>query len=59
MDSTLLFDSHIKEVCQKAFQKLAALSRLANYIEPEDKKLIFNSMIKSVYILSFSMDVLF
>ena len=41
------FNSHIKEGCKKASQKLAALSRLANYLESEKRSLIFNSMIKS------------
>ena len=41
------FDNHIKEVCKKASQKLAALSRLASYLESEKRSLIFNSMIKS------------
>ena len=27
IDNALLFHSHIKEVCEKAFQRLAALSR--------------------------------
>ena len=31
---------------KKASQKLATLSRLANYLEPEERILIFNSMIK-------------
>ena len=46
IDNDLVFDIHFKEVCKKASQKLAALSRLANYLEPGERKLIFNSMIK-------------
>ena len=30
----------IKEVCKKPFQKLAALSRLANYLEVEGRKFL-------------------
>ena len=47
MDNALLLDIHIKVVFEKASQKLSALSRLANYLEPEERKLIFNFMIKS------------
>ena len=47
MDNALLLDIHIKVVFEKACQKLSALSRLANYLEPEERKLIFNFMIKS------------
>ena len=44
-----MFDSHVKEVYKIAFQKLAALSPLANYLDPEERKLIFNFMIKSQF----------
>ena len=47
MDNALLLDIHIKVVFEKASQKLSALSRLVNYLEPEERKLIFNFMIKS------------
>ena len=47
MDNALLLDIHIKVVFEKASQKLSALSRLANYLEPEERKLIFNFIIKS------------
>ena len=33
--------------CVKSSQKLAALYGFVNYLEPEERKLIFNSMIKS------------
>ena len=49
MDNAVLLDIHIKEVCEKASQKLSALFRLANYLEPEERKLIFNFMIKSQF----------
>ena len=44
IDNALLLDSRIKEVCKKASQKLGVLSRLVNYLEPEERKLIFNSL---------------
>ena len=34
---------------KKAFQKLAVLSHLENYLEPEERALIFNSIIKSQF----------
>ena len=37
INNALSFDSHIKDVCKKASQKLAALSRLANYLHLEEK----------------------
>ena len=48
IDNALLFDSHIKEVCKKASQKLEALSCL-----------ISNSIIKSVSRLPFTIYTLF
>ena len=35
--------SHIKELPKKALQKIAALSRLSNYLNDSEKKLVFNS----------------
>ena len=42
INNALFFDSHIKKVCQKATQKLAALFRLTNYLEPEKKENLFS-----------------
>ena len=36
MDNALLLDIHIKVVFEKASQKLSTLSRLANYLEPNN-----------------------
>ena len=47
IDSKLNFNSHIKTLCVKASQKIGALSRLSNYLNKDEKSLIFNSMIKS------------
>ena len=47
IDNKLNFQSHIKNLCKKASQKLWALSRLSNYLNYTEKSLIFNSMIKS------------
>ena len=46
INNKLNFKSHISELCKKASQKIAALSRLSSYLHNSDKKLIFNSIIK-------------
>ena len=45
----LNFKSHICELCKKASQKIAALSRLSSYRRNSENKLIFNSIIKSQF----------
>ena len=35
--------SQIKELCKKPSQKIGALSRLSNYLNDSEKKLVFNS----------------
>ena len=49
IDNKLNFKSHINELCKKASQKVAALSRLSSYLHNSEKKLIFNSTIKSQF----------
>ena len=49
IDRKLTFDRHIQEICKKAAQKLSALSRIASFLQPIHKKMIFNSMIKSQF----------
>ena len=45
----LNFNNHISEFCKKPSQKIAALSRLSSYLRNSEKKLIFNSIIKSQF----------
>ena len=47
IDNKLTFDSHIKNTCRKAGQKLGALLRITNYLNSSQKKPIFSRMIKS------------
>ena len=47
IDNKLNFKSRISELCKKASQK--ALSRLFSYLHNSEKKLIFNSTIKSQF----------
>ena len=49
IDNKLNFKSYISELCKKASQKIATLSRLSSYIYNSEKKLIFNKIIKSQF----------
>ena len=49
IDKKLTFKSHIKILCRKAAQKIRALSRLLNHLSDSQKRLIFNSIIKSQF----------
>ena len=57
IDNNLTFDSHIKNICRKAGQKLGALLRITDYLNSSQKKLIFSGMIKSQFSY-FNLDVL-
>ena len=46
IDNKLKFKSHVKNLCKKASKKTWALSRLTNYVNDSEKKLIFNTIIK-------------
>ena len=46
IDNKLRFKSHVKNLCKKASQKIWALSRLINYLNDSEKKMIFNALIK-------------
>ena len=49
IDNKLTFKIHIKNVCKKASQKIGALSRLSNHLNDSQKRLIFNSVVKSQF----------
>ena len=49
IDNKLISDSHIKNICRKAEQKLGALLIITNYLNSSQKKLIFSGMIKSQF----------
>ena len=50
IDNKLSFKRHIKTLCKKAAaQKKGALSRLLNHLSDSQKRLIFNSIIKSQF----------
>ena len=48
-DNKLHFKRHTSQLCKRASQKVAALYRLSNYLHNSEKKLIFNSIIKSQF----------
>ena len=49
IDNKLTFESHINILCRKAEQKMGTLSRLLNHLIDSQKKLIFNTLIKSQF----------
>ena len=48
IDKKLTFSSHIRELCQKVFQKISALSKISNQLNDSEKNLLFNAVVKSV-----------
>ena len=46
-DNNLTFDIHISKLCKKAGQKLHALSRISNFMNESQRKLIMNAFITS------------
>ena len=49
IEKKLNFKSHIRELCKKPSQKVTGLSRLSSYLHNSEKKIIFNSIIKSQF----------
>ena len=43
IDNKLKFKSHIRELCKKTSQKIAALSRLSSYLITSEKKYQFST----------------
>ena len=46
IDRELKFDKHVKHICKKASNKLNALTRTANILNPFQKDILFQSFIK-------------
>ena len=46
MDNKLNFDGHIRKMCKTFGQKLNALSRISTFLNEDQKRIIFNVMIK-------------
>ena len=49
IDNKLTFKSHIKNSCKKASQKIGALSKLSNYPNDYQKRLVLNFTVKSEF----------
>ena len=49
IENKLTFNNHINILCRKATQKIGTLSRLLNHLSDFQKRLIFDSVIKSQF----------
>ena len=52
IDNKLTFDSHIKNICRKAGQKLGALLRITNYLISSQKSLFLRNNKISIQLLT-------
>ena len=43
IDSSLIFHSHLRQLCKKVANKLHALTRIAPYLSYNQRRLIYNS----------------
>ena len=49
IDRDLSFNDHVKMICKKASQKLAAISRLANILSKDKRKLLLRTFFESQF----------
>ena len=42
IDNDLKFETHTRNICIKAAQKLGVLNRISSFLVPEKKKLVFD-----------------
>ena len=49
MDSNFTFEEHINSLCRKSSQKLHALSRIAQYLSPNKKRILFKTFVTSQF----------
>ena len=49
IDNKLSFDQHVSRLCDKASQKMHALSRLSSFMNFEKRKMIMNAFISSQF----------
>ena len=58
IDNKLTFEKHVTNLCNKVSQKLNALTRIVNYIQPNQRRLIMKAFITSQFgYMSSSVDV--
>ena len=48
-DNKLNFKKHLEDLCRKANQKIHALARLSNYIDPVKSEILMNTFISSQF----------
>ena len=58
IDKKLTFDSHIKNICRKAGQKLGALLRITNYLNSSQKAYFLRNDKISIQLLPFNLNFL-
>ena len=49
IDSNFTFEQHINSLCRKSSQKLHALSRIAQYLSPNKKRILFKKFVTSQF----------
>ena len=49
IDSKLKFDQHVAKLCQKANNKVSAFSRVSDYLNEKQSRLLYNSFITSQF----------
>ena len=49
IDNKLSVDNHVKKICRKASQKNCALSRISNYLDSKQKKILLKGMLRSQF----------
>ena len=49
IDNNVNSDSHIRNMCKKSGQKLNAISRISTFLNKDQKRIVFNAMIKSQF----------
>ena len=49
IDNKLSFDAHVNNICNKVSQKVNALTRISNYINPAQRRLVMKAFIISQF----------
>ena len=49
MDTSFKFDTHVVNICKKAYKKLTALSRIINYMELPKRHILVNAFFKAQF----------
>ena len=57
IDNELKFETHMRNMCKKADQKLGLLDRISSFLDPEKFLMCISALIWMCLKLSISMDV--